>query len=352
MKAAAHRIWLVTGGTGYLGSTIVRKLVDAGEEVRIFSLPHDRGLKYLPEEAQVVFGDLTSKDSLAPFFDVPEGTETVVLHIASMVSVNPEFDQRLVDINVGGTKNIIALAEEHPECRMLVYCSSTGAIPELPKGQTVSEADRFDPEAVVGCYSQTKAEATQAVLDAAHEGLSACVVHPSGIMGPGDYAEGEVTHSFIQIVEGALKGGIAGSFNLCDVRDLADATIAAADKGRPGECYILANEPVTFKDFTRMIAEEAHTKAPRFFLPLWLAGLLAKAAERKAARTGKKPLLTSFSIYNLARNNSFDSSKAKRELGYRTRPYQETIADEIAWLRSAGMIEASAPQGAPAKAGA
>ncbi|MGN0070331.1 MAG: NAD-dependent epimerase/dehydratase family protein [Atopobiaceae bacterium] len=350
--AGKQRIWLVTGGTGYLGSTIVRKLVKKGERVRVFSLPHDRGLKYLPEEAEVVFGDLTSKESLAPFFDVPAGTETVVLHIASMVSVNPDFDQRLMDINIGGTKNVIALAQEHPECRMLVYCSSTGAIPELPKGQKISEVDHFDPEAVVGCYSQSKAIATQAVLDAAHAGLPACVVHPSGILGPGDYAKGEVTGTLIQIVEGALKGGIDGSFNLCDVRDLADATIATADRGRSGECYILANEPVTFKDFARMIAEATGQKPPRLFLPLWLAGLLAKAAERKAAKTGKKPLLTSFSIYNLARNNSFDSSKAKRELGYQTRPYEETIRDEIAWMKDAGMIGASAPQSAPAKAGA
>ncbi len=350
--AGRKRIWLVTGGTGYLGSTIVRKLVDRGEHVRAFSLPKDKGLKYLPEEAQVIFGDLTSKESLAPFFDVPEGTETVVLHIASMVSVNPDFDQRLMDINVGGTKNMIALAQEHPECQMLVYCSSTGAIPELPQGQKISEVDHFDPEAVVGCYSQSKAIATQAVLDAAHEGLRACVVHPSGILGPGDYAKGEVTGALIQIVEGALKGGIAGSFNLCDVRDLADATIAAADRGRSGECYILANEPVSFKDFTRMVADEAGTKAPRFFLPLWAAQIIAKAAERKAARTGEKPLLTSFSIYNLARNNSFDSSKAKRELGYHTRPYEETIRDEIAWMKDAGMIGTSAPAAVPAKAGA
>lgn len=83
-----------------------------------------------------------------------------------MVSVNPDFNQKLVDVNVGGTKNIIQKCLEHKECKNLVYVSSTGAIPELPKGQKIKEVNEFDAEKVVGWYSKTKAMATQAVLDA------------------------------------------------------------------------------------------------------------------------------------------------------------------------------------------
>lgn len=109
-------------------------------------------------------------DSLERFFTVPEGYETICLHIASIVAVNPDYSQIVMDVNVGGTKNIIRMVKAHPECRKLVYCSSTGAIPELPQGQVIREVDHFDADKVVGCYSQSKALASQAVLDAVPRG--------------------------------------------------------------------------------------------------------------------------------------------------------------------------------------
>ena len=111
-----------------------------------------------------------------------------------------------------------------------------------------------------------------------------------------------------------------GSFNRCDVRDLAAGTIAAVDKGRVGESYILANEPVTLKDMCEMLHAECNAKKIAFYLPLDLADKIAQGLEKQAAKTGKKPLMTTFSVYNLARNNEFDYSKAQRELGYTTRP--------------------------------
>ncbi len=143
---------------------------------------------------------------------------------------------------------------------------------------------------------------------------------------------------FDLIISDIMMPGIDGSFNLCDVRDLAAGTIAAADRGRKGECYILGNEAVSFKEFAQMVSEEAGIAGIRHFLPLGMASAMAKVMERTAKAQGKKPLMTSFSIYNLARNNEFDSSKAKEELGYTTRSYKETIHDEIAWLKETGKI--------------
>ena len=220
---------LVTGAAGFLGGTICRQLVEQGKDVRAFVLPNDPAMRFVPREVEIAEGDLTDMASLERFFTVPEGTETVVLHIASIVSVNPEYNQKVMDVNVGGTKNIIELCLSHPECKKLVYCSSTGAIPELPKGQRIHEVTRFEEDKVLGCYSQSKALATQAVLDAVHErGLNACIVLPSGIMGPEDYAVGETTGTLIKIMNGQMPAGIDGSFNLCDVRDLAAGTIAVA----------------------------------------------------------------------------------------------------------------------------
>lgn len=331
--------YLVTGAAGFLGGTVCRQLIDRGDEVRAFVLPNDPAIKFVPDEAEVCVGDLTDTESLERLFTVEDGVETIVLHIASIVTVNPDYNQKVIDVNVGGTENIIDMCLSHPECKKLVYCSSTGAIPEMPKGEVIREVDSFEADDVLGCYSQSKAMASQAVLDAVRDrGLNACIVHPSGIMGPEDFAIGETTGSLIQIINGGMPAGIDGGFNLCDVRDLAAGTIAAADKGKCGECYILGNKEVKFKDFAKMVADEAGVKAPGFYLPIGMANIMAGIMEKRAKRKGTKPVMTKFSVYNLARNNCFDSSKAKRELGYTTRSYQETIHDEVVWLKKEGKI--------------
>lgn len=342
--ANAKSIYLVTGAAGFLGGTVCRQLIARGKTVRAFVLPNDPAMKFVPEGAQVCEGDLTDPDSLKRFFDVPAGTDIYVIHCASIVTVNPEFSQKVMDVNVGGTKNIISLCLTTPGFRKLVYVSSTGAIPELPRGQKIAEVDHFDPmadlEHVRGCYSQSKALATQAVLDAVvGQGLNACVVHPSGILGPEDYAMGETTGVVIQIINGGMPAGIDGSFNLCDVRDLAAGCIAAMDKGRKGECYILGNEEVKFRDFAQMVADECGTRPMKLFLPCGAASLMARVMETLAKLKGTRPLMTTFSVYNLARNNDFDSSKARRELGYHTRSYRETMHDEFQWLKVSGKLQ-------------
>ena len=134
---------------------------------------------------------------------------------------------------------------------------------------------------------------------------------------------GETTGTIIKIINGEMPIGMSGSFNLCDVRDLAAGCIAAADKGRKGECYILGNEEVTLKKMCELLDKDLHCGTCKFYLPLGLAKLLAKQMERKAAKTGA---------------NAFDYSKAEKELGYHTRSYAETLHDEAVWLRAEGKI--------------
>ena len=303
-----NTIYLLTGAAGFLGGNIARQLIDRGENVRAFVLKNDPAIRFVPEECEIFEGDLTDRESLVPFFTVPEGCETICLHIASVVTVNPDYNPLVMNVNIGGTQNIIDLCLEHPECQKLVYCSSTGAIPELPKGKKIREVSYFDGSKVLGCYSESKAIATQLVLDAVHNrGLNACVVHPSGILGPNDYAVGETTGVLIQIINGEMPAGIDGSFNLCDVRDLADGTIRAADFGKKGECYILGNDEVNFRDFSKMVSDEAGVKEIKTFLPIGVANFIA-------------------------------GIKAREELGYHTRSYRDTIRDEIAWLKKTGKI--------------
>ena len=337
------RYYLLTGAAGFLGSNICAQLLREGKKVRALVLPNDKSVKFIPKEVEVVIGDLCDEASLEPFFTVPEGCTSAIIHCASMVTVDPGYSEKLMAVNVGGTRNIITKVLAHPECEKMVYVSSTGTIPEQPHGTPITEVSKFtpcDPKKVVGAYSLSKATATQMVLDSVKVmGLKACVVHPSGILGPNDHALGETTRTVLQISKGELPMGMQGSFNLCDVRDLAAGTIAAIDKGRVGECYILANEPVTLKEMCDMIQQECTAKKISVYLPLGLADKLAQMLEKQAEKSGKKPLMTTFSVYNLARNNVFDYSKAKRELGYTTRPYQETIHDEVRWMIEEGLIE-------------
>ena len=128
-----NTIYLVTGAAGFLGSTICRQLVKKGEKVRGFVLPNDPAAKYLPEEVEVVYGDLCNKESIERFFAVDEGKETVCLHIASIVTVEPEFNQKVVDVNVGGTNNIIDAVLAHPECKKWSIAVPPAQFPKHPK---------------------------------------------------------------------------------------------------------------------------------------------------------------------------------------------------------------------------
>ena len=338
-------VYLVTGAAGFLGSHVCDELLERGDHVRALVLPGDKAMKYVPKEVEIAEGDLCDVASLERFFALPEGDQSVVIHCASMVTTNADFNQKLMDVNVGGTKNMIDVCLKHPECQKMVYVSSTGAIPEQPKGTVIRETDQFTPideSRQVGCYSQSKALATQAVLDACRErGLKACVVHPSGILGPKDYAISETTGTVIKIMNGKMPVGMGGSFNLCDVRDLAHGCVGAADKGRSGECYILGNKEVTLKEMCQMLHDASGCKMPYFYVPISMAYKLAEQMEKKARKTGEKPLMTNFAVYNLARNNQFDYSKAEKELGYHTRPYAETLKDEAEWLMAEGYIESS-----------
>ena len=333
------KIYLVTGAAGFLGGTICRELLNNGAHVRALVLPNDPARQYLSKQIDVVEGDLCDIESLRSFFSVPAGTEKIVLHIASIVTVSPEYNPKVMEVNFMGTRNIIQMCLEDNEHTRLVYCSSTGAIPELPAGQAIKEVSEYDISTLKDCYSQSKALATQAVLNAVEKkGLHACVILPSGILGPDDPSISETTKTVIEIIKGKMPAGINGTFNLCDVRDLAHGAILAAEKGTDGSSYILGNDAITFKEFAKTLMEESGCKPIKFFLPVKLAYVLGGLMEKLAKRKGEKPMMTSFSVYNLARNNVFDSSKAREELGYTTRPYKETIHDQVQWLKKSALI--------------
>ena len=335
-------IYLVTGAAGFLGSNICRLLSLRGERVKALVLNGDPAEKYMPKGIEIVHGDLLDKDSLERFFRTEENDEVHVIHCASIVWVKVEANPKVHAVNVVGTANIIEQCLKH-RVKKLVYISSIGAIPELPAGQKIKEVDRFWPnDGLIGYYSLTKAEATQLVMDALeqHPGFDACVIHPSGICGPYDYAFGSVTSMVRDFVQGNMKMGIEGTFNSVDVRDLAEGVIAACKKGRRGECYIMSNEVVTMHNMFDHMNDAAGLSRRSYVLSKTLARIGVRILALVSRFTGKEPLLSDLNIYMLNRNNEFDCSKAERELGFRCRPFSESIKDTVTWMREEGFIDA------------
>ena len=338
-----NNIFLVTGAAGFLGSNICRQLIARGERVRALIMNGDPAEKYVPKGVEIVHGDLLDETSLDVFFDTGDVDDVYVIHCASIVWVKNEVNPKVHAVNVDGTANILAQCVKNRVTK-LIYISSTGAIPELPHGEKIKEVDRFLPtDGLVDYYSKTKAEATQLVLEALkeHPDLDASIVHPSGICGPYDYAFGSVTSMVRDFLQGKMKMGIEGTFNSVDVRDLAEGVIAACERGRRGECYIMSNEVVTMRDMFRLMNESVGLSHRYYVLSrefahvgVWFLGLASKF-------TGKDPLLSEFNIYMLNRNNEYDCSKAERELGFHCRPFSESIRDTVAWLREEEFLSAA-----------
>ena len=338
MNNQTNSVYLVTGIAGNLGSSVAARLLEEGKNVRGLVLKGDPAAARVPKEADVCIGDVTDPESIERFFRTEAGTEAYVIHCAAIVTVNPGFSQKVYDVNVTGTKNILNACVKH-KVKKLVHISSIGAIPELPQGTPIKEVDHFAPDPIVGYYGKTKAIASQAVLDAVREhDLDASLVFPTGICGPDDYAFGPVAGFIIDYCAGKMPAGVAGSFNAVDARDLADAIVACCEKGRKGEGYILGNECVTMHRMFHILSTLTGTKEVKMILPAGAARVAGRLSELGEKITGKPARMTSYAVYNLLRNNEFDCSKAKCELDFHTRSFAESIADTIEWLKRENKI--------------
>lgn len=323
------RVYIITGANGHLGNTIVRQLRRQGKTMRGLILPGESGQD--DERMTYIRGDVRDTVSLQPLFEGLEDKEVIVIHTAGIVDISGEVTRSLYDVNVGGTRNMVELCLEHHVKRM-VYVSSVHAIPEKSSLRVQQEIRHFSSEQVTGGYAKTKAEATQAVLDAVARGLDAVVVHPSGILGPYDGSGNHLVQMVSDYVHGKLPACVRGGYDFVDVRDVAAGCIAAADKGRTGECYILSNRHYEVKEVLKMVQEvQGGRRLP--VLPVWMAKAAAPVMGWAARRKRQRPLYTRYSLNTLNSNDRFSHDKATRELGYHPRDLFQTIADTISWMK-------------------
>lgn len=342
-------LYLLTGGTGLLGGNILRELLSRGAKVRVLTLPDDKAASSLPDGIEIVQGNLLDNAALERLFCVSSGEELIVIHSAGIVTLDPNPNETVRAVNVDGTRNIVNLCVKH-KVKKLVYVSSTSVIPEPARGIPIYEIERFDPDAVTGYYAKTKTQATELVMRAVREhGLDACAVCPSGIFGPNDYGYGLITSCIKMVAEGRLRISIGGTFNSVDARDLANGILACAERGRKGESYIMSSRCYTFSQLLDAACKEAGVKPYLFTVPLWLVRPFAGIGALYGKLTGRPTWLSSYTIYNLKRNNDYSAEKAERELDFHCRPLEETIEDTIVWLKQEGKLSIKKGSALPIK---
>lgn len=322
----------VTGATGHIGNVLVRHLLCGREHVRAIIPPSEDTTPLNGLEIDRVEGDVLEVSSLVRAF---QGTD-VVYHLAGIVSIVPGKRDLMYEVNVVGTRNVVAACLQ---CgvRRLVYTSSIHAIAEPPDA-VIDETLPFDPDKAAWEYDRSKAQATLEVLNAVDRGLDVVVVCPTGVIGPYDFKPSEMGQLFIDFARRKLKAYVDGAYDFVDVRDVAMGHILASQKGRAGESYILSGERITVRDLMLILEEATGVQSPRLKLPVWLAEAAVPFVLAYCRLVGARPLITKYSIHTLARNSFTSHAKASRELGYSPRPVRESIADSIHWLRETGRL--------------
>ena len=323
---------VVTGATGHVGNVLVRELLNCGTVVRAMILPGEDRKPLAGLDVECVQGDVRNLDTLRRAF---AGT-SIVYHLAGLISILPGRNEALHAVNVVGTSNVARACEECGVAR-LVYVSSAHALVETPHGTAITEAVGCDPSKIAGPYAQSKARATQEVLQSADHGLDAVVVFPTGVVGPCDFNISEMGQLILDFVNRRLPAYVEGAYDFVDVRDVAIGIIAAGQKGRKGEGYILSGELLSVSRLMALLQELTGVPVPFLMLPQWVARSAALFTPLLSRVTGKKPRFTSYSLRVLRSNGLMDCSKARHELGYTPRPLNTSIADAVDWFRTSGI---------------
>lgn len=326
------KVYIITGANGFLGNNIIRILEkDADNEIRAFVLKDD-SIKSLDNlNCKIYYGDVTNKESLSSIFENTSGKEVFVIHCAAIVYIKSKYNPLIYNVNVNGTKNIVDKVLELNA--KLVYVSSVHAIPEKPNNDLITEVTNFNPDDVYGLYAKTKAEAAKYVMDAIkNKNLNACIVHPSGIIGPNDFGNSHLTQLIKVVSNGKLFACVKGGYDFVDVRDVAKGVTNACKNGIKGECYILSNRYITIKELCDLICDLQKRKRIKIILPISIAKLIAPLFELYYNLKKETPLFTKYSLYTLSSNANFSNKKARQYLDFKNRSIEDTIKDTIEWI--------------------
>lgn len=317
----------VTGATGFIGGRLAARLVERGFEVTALVRSPDRAGPIRDRGVTVVPGDLTEPESLRG----PMRRADVVFHLAAWYALGVADRTGMYRVNVRGTESVMWEAAEAGVER-IVYCSSVAALGIRPYGEVADETSAH-PGRFGSTYEETKWLAHLKVHELAAGGLPVVVVLPAAVYGPGDPS---VLGALLRIY---AKGWLVGSpflrtgVSWVSVDDVAEGIIAAFEKGRRGEDYLLGGDNAAVGEVFRRLEPLTGIRAPRFEVPRWLvrAGLPLSPLVGRAL--GQAPRILADGLASMEGSWMVSSEKARSELGYGFRSLEEGLAETVAWFK-------------------
>lgn len=326
-------VTIVTGVAGFLGSAVARVLAAEGRQVRGVVRGTSSRTNLADFPGDIVEADL--RDPQAVRAALRGGAE--LFHVAADYRLWAPDPEDIVRNNLAMTQTVMRAALAEGVGRV-VYTSSVATLKPLDGG-AADENRPATPEQAVGAYKRSKVVAERLVEQmVADEGLPAVIVQPSTPIGPRDVKPTPTGRILVECANGKMPAYVETGLNLVHVDDVARGHLLAAERGQIGRRYILGGQDVTLGQMLADICALVGRKAPTVRLPVAPLFPLAVAAEAFGRITGKEPFVTVDALKMARHMMYFSSARAQAELGYQARPYQEALADAVAWFRDAGMI--------------
>jgi dihydroflavonol-4-reductase len=324
---------LVTGASGFLGSAIAAALRARGDDVRVLVRPSSQRANLDPADT-VCEGDLRDRASLAAAL---KGVR-FLFHAAADYRLWARDPEEIHRNNVEGTRLIMDEALSAGVER-IVYTSSVATL-KLNEGAAATEDHALSEGEGIGAYKRSKVAAERLVETMIRrDGLPAVIVNPSTPIGPRDVRPTPTGRIIVEAASGRMPGFVDTGLNLAHVDDVAAGHLAALERGRIGERYILGGDNVFLADMLADIARLVGRRPPTLRLPRAMLYPIAYGAELLASVRGVEPFITMDGLRMARHHMFFDDSKARRELDYVSRPYREGLADAIAWFRVRGYLK-------------
>lgn len=333
LENAPEGIVLVTGATGFVGSAVARLLRERGWRVRVFARPNANRANLDPAD-EVAEGDMRNRDSVARAL---RGVRHLI-HVAADYRLWARDPSEIYRTNVDGARIMMEEALEAGVER-IVYTSSVATL-ALANGRLADESRPLAENEAIGAYKRSKVMAERMVetMIERHD-LPAVIVNPSTPVGPRDIKPTPTGRIIVEAASGRMPAFVDTGLNIVHVDDVAQGHLAALERGRIGERYILGGDNVALSELLAEIARIVGRKPPALRLPTGLLHPLAVGAELFARVSGREPFVTRDGLRMAKKYMFFTDAKARRELGYVSRPHLEALGDAVTWFRGAGYIK-------------
>jgi dihydroflavonol-4-reductase len=320
---------LVTGGAGFIGSHLVRHLLNRGDVVRVLERP-GADIAHLPlDQMEMVRGDIRDRKAVA----VAVHGCRAVFHLAANPHLWAQQRGSFRQVNYLGTVNVLeeALAAGVPR---VLHTSTESILTRVRQDGPIGEDQRIGPRDVIGPYCRSKFLAERHAFKLARAGAPIVIVNPTLPIGPGDRGRSPPTQMLLDFCRGQRNEYLDAELNLIDARDVAEGMVRALEQGRPGRRYLLGHENLSIRALFARLARLTGLPEPRWRVPYAVALTAAYVSELLAdVYTHRAPAATVTGVKLTRRLMHFDARRSLEELGLKPRPVVESLKDAVAWYR-------------------